>query len=304
MLPPKTFSFASQSRRAWVLILHSVDAHFLSRRSIRGRRTVSASIAALLPLAEPFIWTSSWFICFTQSSMTGLKLVESKEMHTWNVPLGCDLPCRMIHLWWETWITPGESTTTRKRCQEHKNVFLPRKCSAIYRPHRAQRVLQSFTMMRQPHKKQPHRSHSNAHLEPKTPLSSSSTVLSLFCSSFSRSLASASSCQKAEKVVTTLLLHSTKTDWLDLWISVFWVVGRGGGVESCSRHRGATCLAGGLRLILPAICVECNPEYKWTRLTSEHCHDDCSPRHQMWYQHREGCLARSLKTCFIVFFLP
>lgn len=63
----------------------SEEAHFLSRRSIRGRRTVSASIAALLPLAEPFIWTSSWFICFTQSSMTGLKLGESKT----NTSLKC-----------------------------------------------------------------------------------------------------------------------------------------------------------------------------------------------------------------------
>lgn len=36
------------------------------------------------------------------------------------------------------------------------------------------------------------------HLEPNTPLSSSSTVLSLFCSSFRRSLASASSCKKPQ----------------------------------------------------------------------------------------------------------
>lgn len=156
-------------------------------------------------------------------------------------------------------------------------------------------------------KKQPHRSHSNAHLEPKTPLSSSSTVLSLFCSSFSRSLASASSCQKAEKVVTTLLLHSTKTPLTRPLNPCFLGCGegwgwRGWGVESCSRHRGATCLAGGLRLILPAICVERYPEYKWTCLTSEHCHGDCSPRHQMWYQHRERCLARSLKTCCFGFF--
>lgn len=55
------------------------NTHFLSRRSIRGLRTVSASMAALLPLAEPFIWTSSWFICFTQSSITGLKLGERKQ---------------------------------------------------------------------------------------------------------------------------------------------------------------------------------------------------------------------------------
>lgn len=55
---------------------HSLVTHFLSSRSISGRRTVSASMAALLPLAEPFIWTSSWFICFTQSSITGLKLSD------------------------------------------------------------------------------------------------------------------------------------------------------------------------------------------------------------------------------------
>lgn len=36
-------------------------------------------MAALLPLAGPFIWTSSWFICFTQSSITGLKLGEWKH---------------------------------------------------------------------------------------------------------------------------------------------------------------------------------------------------------------------------------
>lgn len=64
----------------------SVDTHFLSRRSIRGLRTDSASMAALLPLAEPFIWTSSWFICFTQSSITGLKLGDGKQRNLllWN----------------------------------------------------------------------------------------------------------------------------------------------------------------------------------------------------------------------------
>lgn len=212
---------------------------------------------------------------------------------------GCNLPCRMIHLWWEAWITPEESITTLKRCQEHKSLFLPRKCSAIRRTHGTQKLLQSSTAMRQPLKKQPHKSHSNAHLEPKTPLSSSSTVLSLFCSSFSRSLASASSCQKAEKVVTTLLLHSTNrlTRPLNLCFSGLWVR-----LESCSRHKGATCLAGGLRLILPAICVERYPEYKWTCLTSEHCHDDCWPSHQIWCQQRERWLACSPNT--IMFFCP
>lgn len=99
----------------------------------------------------------------------------------------------------------------------------------------------------------------NAHLEPKTPLSSSSTVLSLFCSSFSRSLASASSCQRQKKVVTTLLPHAPQTDWLDLWICFL-----GCGCESCGKHKGATWLAGGLRLILPVICVERCPQYKWS----------------------------------------
>lgn len=65
-------------------VTFSKKTHFLSRRSIRGRRTVSASIAALLPLMGPFIWTSSWFICFTQSSITGLKLDDAtKQMFTW-----------------------------------------------------------------------------------------------------------------------------------------------------------------------------------------------------------------------------
>lgn len=60
-------------------LFFSEYSHFLSRRSMRGLRTVSASMAALLPLAEPFICTSSWFICFTQSSITGLKLGDGKQ---------------------------------------------------------------------------------------------------------------------------------------------------------------------------------------------------------------------------------
>lgn len=60
-------------------------------------------------------------------------------------------------------------------------------------------------------------SHSNAHLDPNTPLSSSNTVLSLFCSSLSRSLASASSCQrKTESYSITrlpLLGHADYLNW-------------------------------------------------------------------------------------------
>ncbi|KAG7279277.1 hypothetical protein CRUP_025095 [Coryphaenoides rupestris] len=46
----------------------------LDKKSMSGRRTDSASMAGLLPFTWPFICTSSWFICFTQSSITGLKL--------------------------------------------------------------------------------------------------------------------------------------------------------------------------------------------------------------------------------------
>lgn len=105
--------------------------------------------------------------------------------------------------------------------------------------------------------KQPHKGHNHSHLEPKTPLSSSSTVLSLFCSSFSRSLASASSCQRQKKMVTPLLLHSTNRLTKPLNLCFL-----GLGCESGGTHRGVTCLVGGLRLILPATCVERYPEYK------------------------------------------
>lgn len=71
-------------------------------------------------------------------------------------------------------------------------------------------------------------SHSYAHLEPNTPLSSSSTVLSLFCSSFSRSLASASSCQwKTDSyyIITVHTVSPTLTRPLNLCL------GWGGGLS-------------------------------------------------------------------------
>lgn len=68
-------------------------------------------------------------------------------------------------------------------------------------------------------------SHSYAHLEPNTPLSSSSTVLSLFCSSFSRSLASASSCQWKTDSYYIITVHTVAPHWLDLWISASTGVG-------------------------------------------------------------------------------
>lgn len=146
----RCFHLLSQTRKAasfenkcWFCIQLT---HFLSRRSIRGRRTVSASIAALLPLADPFIWTSSWFICFTQSSMTGLKLSKSKEaMCHWS----CNLPWRMIYFWREA---PEESTITLKRCQGHKYHFLLEMFSNSLGSGGWTKVLQSSTTMPQPHK--------------------------------------------------------------------------------------------------------------------------------------------------------
>lgn len=108
-------------------------------------------------------------------------------------------------------------------------------------------------------------SHSYAHLEPNTPLSSSSTVLSLFCSSFSRSLASASSCQWKTDSYYIITVHTVAPHWLDLWISSStWVgVSAGWGEGGDDRYRGVTCFAGGLPLVLPAICAERRSEYKW-----------------------------------------
>ena len=94
-----------------------LDTHFLSRRSIRGRRTDSASMAALLPLAGPFICTSSWFICFTQSSITGLKLGERKHHQTWSFVRRCKL-------------APAGPIRALKTCREQGCLLFERDCLA------------------------------------------------------------------------------------------------------------------------------------------------------------------------------
>lgn len=102
--------------------------------------------------------------------------------------------------------------------------------------------------------------HNNTHLEPNTPLSSSSTVLSLFCSSFSRSLASASSCQEETDSYYIITLHTLVHT--DLFSASAWVGVLRGGEHS---PRGeVTCIACGLPLVLPAICAKQRSEYKWT----------------------------------------
>lgn len=62
----------------------SVSTNVLSRKSIKGRSTISASMAALFLFVDalpfPLIWFNSTLICFTQSSIMIWKL-ETEE--TW-----------------------------------------------------------------------------------------------------------------------------------------------------------------------------------------------------------------------------
>lgn len=202
----------------------SVDTHFLSRRSIRGLRTDSASMAALLPLAEPFICTSSWFICFTQSSITGLKLGNGKQRNLllWNAIMHFRwgktrrLEEALAHRCQSYWITIKVSrarwsfiqaemfstsiSSLSASAQRRLNCTL-RTCLAVSNRSRCTVPCIRALTVTLKHLNAHRRVLTNAHLEPKTPLSSSSTVLSLFCSSFSRSLASASSCHRKKDLL-------------------------------------------------------------------------------------------------------
>lgn len=152
-------------------------------------------------------------------------------------------------------------------------------------------------------RKKPHRhmevSHSYAHLEPNTPLSSSSTVLSLFCSSFSRSLASASSCQWKTDSYYIITVHTVAPHWLDLWISASTGVGVSAGWGEGGRRQAQ-------RSNLPrwwppprSACHLCRATF-WIQMggSPQSCDDDCSPRHETRCQQRSSWLVVSRKGAF------
>lgn len=181
-------------------------------------------MAALLPLAEPFICTSSWFICFTQSSITGLKLGagQKKEIFHYKMPscilgrgetrrlgeaLASPLPIRLdfhkgvkstgvFYSGWNVWYF---NFSTERSVRRRLNCTFTTCLAASNRSRRT--VPQSVDVTSWNTWTHVDRVLTDAHLEPKTPLSSSSTVLSLFCSSFSRSLASASSCHREKDLL-------------------------------------------------------------------------------------------------------